>query len=572
MRRLCSPGAAAPGGVDPERQPRANARGVTSLTAGTTTVAPTPEKAGGHRPPHLISVLVLLVGLGATAALVLVATVNYDHNENRLLELRVKDAGALIAESIPTIQTPLASAAELAAATQDPAEFVGFMEPYVHAGGAVSASLWGYDDGKARLLAVAGAAPHLAAGSAVTLGLLGAAQRSDKLCVSKIEGPEVVHLAFAYSPPGLSEVAVEEDRVEKQRASIASSSAFANLEYAIYLGRNATPNDLLTTDAPQLPFAGRHASIVVPFGNSAFVLAISPTVSLQGTFSRFLGLVVGIIGVLVSLGAMLLVERLVRRRELAEAIAVERDHVAEENRRLYVEQRGIADTLQHALLPQALPNIRDTEVSARFVAGVAGVEVGGDWYDVVQVSEEQLLFVVGDVSGSGLRAATVMAELRFAIRAYAADGSPPSQILAKLCRLHSFDTDGHFATVLCGHVDLAAKEMVIANAGHLYPLLSGNPGGFHPVPTAAGLPIGIDSQYSYESARIALPESGTLLAFTDGLVERRGRPIDEALHALQEAASRFEEPLDDLLDRLLAEFGPEGFDDDTAILGVRWLR
>jgi serine phosphatase RsbU (regulator of sigma subunit) len=520
--------------------------------------------------PHLVALATLLVGLAATAGLTVVAAVNYDHNESHLLRLRAQDAGALISEAIPTILTPLASGTEVAIAAGDPSRFATFMSSYVKTGGVVSASLWSDANGQPRLLAVTGSAPDLPVSSPTTAGLFERALSSHQLTLIKVERPPVVHLVLAYSPPGSSTIAVEESVVDQHRASIASSQAFANLEYAIYVGRHPVTSNLLTTDAPRLPMAGRTAEDVVPFGQDAFTIVLHPTVSLQGAFPEYLPLIIGVIGVIVSLMAMILVERLVRRRETAEAIAVQRDEVAAENRRLYDEQRNIADTLQRALLPKDLPQPPGAEVRARYVAGGAGVEVGGDWYDVVSLDGDEFLFVVGDVSGSGLRAATVMAELRFATRAYVAEGVPPAELLTKLSRLYNFDTDGHFATVLCGHVKLSSGQMEIANAGHLNPLL-GQESGYQLLTTPVGVPIGVDPGRQYQSVTVRLPDQGTLLAFTDGLIERRGQNIDSALLRLRDAAARRNDPLVELLDRLLGEFGPDGFDDDAAILGVRWL-
>ena len=103
--------------------------------------------------------------------------------------------------------------------------------------------------------------------------------------------------------------------------------------------------------------------------------------------------------------------------------------------------------------------------------GVDGVDIGGDWYDVIDVGGGQVILVVGDVSGRGLRAATEMASLRYAIRAYAAQGDPPEVILSKLSRLINLVRDGHFATVLCGLVNVAERRVTFANAGHPSPLL-----------------------------------------------------------------------------------------------------
>jgi serine phosphatase RsbU (regulator of sigma subunit) len=523
--------------------------------------------------PHLLSVGALMVGFIVTAALVVVSAVTYNHNENRLLGLRVQDAGALIAEDLPSIETPLGSATELAEATNgDPSRFETFMRAYIGQGGAVSASLWTVTGGVATIVAFAGQPPLLQSMSPKADAYFSRALHSRQLAVIEVTSGNTEHVGFAYSPGDTAFITYEEHSLLANRqARVASNSAFANLDYAIYIGRTIDTRDLLTTDTTHLPITGRRASVVVPFGEDAFRLVMTPTVSLGGTFSERLSWMVGIVGVLVSLGAMFLVERLVRRRKFAEGIALVLDEVAGENQRLYNEQHTIATTLQKALLPQELPELEGVEFGARYIAGGAGMDIGGDWYDVVKIDDRRFLVVVGDVSGRGLRAATVMAELRYAIRAYAAAGDDPRQILTNLSQLHNLESDGHFATVLCAQVDLVLNEVTFVNAGHLPPVLI-DESGCVLVDTPTGVPIGVPGGGPYEPFRVGVSSSGTLLAFTDGLVERRGQLIDVALGHLTETAGRTTGSLSDLLDRVLVEFeGKRGFEDDTALLGVRWM-
>jgi serine phosphatase RsbU (regulator of sigma subunit) len=203
----------------------------------------------------------------------------------------------------------------------------------------------------------------------------------------------------------------------------------------------------------------------------------------------------------------------------------------------------------------------------RYVPGADGVEIGGDWYDVMGVDDGGIVFVVGDVSGRGLRAATVMASLRYAIRAYAAQGDDPAAILVKLAKLIDIVRDGHFATVLCGRVNVAERMLTIANAGHPNPLLIDATGAQF-VTTNVGPPIGVPGG-TYAPINVAIPAGATLLTYTDGLFERRGENPDIGLSRLRQAA-RTEQPLDDLLDGLLHGMAPVGSQDDTAILGMRW--
>ncbi|WP_324277893.1 SpoIIE family protein phosphatase [Blastococcus brunescens] len=157
------------------------------------------------------------------------------------------------------------------------------------------------------------------------------------------------------------------------------------------------------------------------------------------------------------------VEYVSRRRLIAERLAAE-------NERLYRQQRGIAGTLQHALLP-VVPDIGGVEVAARYVAGVDELEVGGDWYDVIARAPGCCVFVVGDISGRGLPAATTMAALRFAVRAFVSEGHDIEVVMAKLRGLLDIETDHQFATVLLGELDASAGRLRLVSAGHFAPVL-----------------------------------------------------------------------------------------------------
>jgi serine phosphatase RsbU (regulator of sigma subunit) len=251
--------------------------------------------------------------------------------------------------------------------------------------------------------------------------------------------------------------------------------------------------------------------------------------------------------------------------ELAQRLEV----TASENERLYAEQRGIAQTLQHAMLPDSLPRIPGMQASARYEAGEQGVDVGGDWYDVIDLGGRRLLLVVGDVSGRGLSAATTMASLRYAIRAYAAQDDGPTEILNKISRLLDVTESGQLATVLCAMVDTEQRRLTVTSAGHLPPLLISDGAGQF-VDTEVGLPVGVEAGTSYRSTTVTVPPSATVVAFTDGLVEKRGESLDEGLERLRVTATRHHAGLPELLGALVSELVNGRSADDIAIVGVRW--
>ncbi len=532
-------------------------------------------RPGRRWGPSQAAIAVLVVGLLVTAALAWAAQSVYNNNEKRLLGLRVRELALVLSGAITSVQTPLASAAELADATHGNAQrFRAFMAPYVGPGRQfASASLWPIGKQPPAPSAIVGSAPALAGLPAQASRFFAQAERSQLLSVTGILGSSPPRLGYEFNTPGVERgfaVYAENPLPKNRRSKLASSTGFADLNYAIYLGRSRpTSRTLLLTDISHFPISGRQASQLVPFGDSAFTLVVTPNTSLGGTFFERLPWVIAAVGLLLSIAAAMTADRLVRRRLQAEELAGVLDRAAEQNRRLYTEQRSIAQTLQHALLPEGFPTFAGLQTSARYVPAASGIDVGGDWYDLVEVGEHRVLLVVGDVSGHGLRAATTMASLRYAALAYASSDARPSTVLARLSNFVNDNEHSFFATVLCAVVDVEEHRLTIASAGHIAPLLiEGDAGRF--VEIRVGVPIGVTREEPYEEVTVSVSAGATLLAFTDGLVERRGEVVDVGLARLREAATAGSRALDDLVEMLARDLASDGHHDDTAILAIRW--
>lgn len=530
----------------------------------------------GRRRPSRATVLALLVGLAVTAALSLTSLGLYDRNENRLLRLRARELGLVLTAAVPSIQTPLASAAELADATGgDPRRFRAFMSSYVGPGRQfTSASLWPLGTSKLAPSVVVGSAPALASSPQRARALFTRAMNSKLLDVTGVLGTANASLAYEYSTPGLKRgfaVYAESPLPKDRRSRLSSDSAFSDLNYALYLGHSHRYGDLLVTNMRHFPVRGRQASDVVPFGDSAFTVVVTPNGSLGGAFFHNLPWIIGIAGVLITLTAALMTDRLTRRRLYAEQLVDVLDRIAEENREMYTEQRSIAQTLQHALLPDALPEFAGLQVGARYVPAASGIDVGGDWYDIVAAGEGQVLAMIGDVSGHGLRAATTMASLRHAALAYASQDHSPSSVLTKLSDFVNRAPHNYFATMLCMLIDIKTHRLTVASAGHIAPLLidgAGSEGRF--VQLDVNVPIGVIRDLPYREATVSVEPDSTLIAFTDGLVERRGEILDTGLGRLRKAATGRQLPLEDLMAKLADDLTSEEHSDDTAIVGIRW--
>ena len=517
-------------------------------------------------------------GLLITIALTLLSHAVYLRNQHHLLRLRTRDAGSLLTAAVPRIETTLALAAELADATGgDPAHFRDLLAPDVAAGPThqfVSVSLWRLGTSAHQPLVVIGEQPKLGDPRRQDPGLFARAVGSGKLEVLGMLAAPDPRLGYAYAMPGLTTgyaVYAEASLPANRRSPISHNSAFEDLDYALYLGADEERADLLLTSSAHLPLRGTTATVRPDFGADKLTLVMAARGPLDGSLPQDLPWIILVGGALLSAAVGFGTLRLSERRRVAERLARELDEIAGENRRLYAQQHTIAHTLQQALLPERLPTIAGLEASALYRPGDDSVEVGGDWYDVIQTDPDHALLVVGDVSGRGLRAATTMAALRYAIHAYVLQDDPPDVILARLSKVLSRENDRQLATILCVLVDLPQRTITVTSAGHLPPLLVCDGAGTY-VQIAVGVPIGADPTARYRSTTAAVPPGATLLAFTDGLVERRGEILDVGLGRLATAAVGGEhDPLPTLLDELVAELaGPH--QDDTAIVGLRWPR
>ena len=522
--------------------------------------------------PSGAALLALALGLVITAGLAVASGVLYRHNERRLLNLRVRELSLVLAGATQSVQTPLASAAALADATDgDPARFRTLMKPYVGPKGQfASVALWPLGRGAATPRAALGVSTASTATRAAQVRALEGHPGVLNM-VGRLASPRP-GLGFEYalgSGAGHYSVLAESPLPANRRSKLESNSAFSDLDYAVYLGRGQQPSRLILTSAKQTPLKGLKATHVIPFGSGAFTLAITPRGSLGGSFFHSLPWLIAIVGVAISLAAALLTERLARGRARAEDLAAQLDKLAAENRERYIEQRSIAQTLQQALLPAKLPRLPGLKVNARYVPAQRGGEVGGDWYDVVAIDDHHVLLVIGDVSGHGVQAATTMAMVRHATLAYVAEDHRPGKVLAKLSDFVSSGENDYFATVLCALIDVDSHRVTLSSAGHLAPLLlSGGGGEF--VDLQAEPPIGFPHSAAFREATVTVPPKSTLVAFTDGLVERRGEVLDEGLARLREAAMREQLGDDDLLAKLARDLTSDDHRDDTALVSIQW--
>lgn len=238
-----------------------------------------------------------------------------------------------------------------------------------------------------------------------------------------------------------------------------------------------------------------------------------------------------------------------------------------ENVRTYQREHRIAETLQRSLLPQSLPRMANFVLRSSYVAGADGVSVGGDWYDAIALGDGKVGVVLGDVVGKGIRAAVLMSQFRNALRVYAFETGSPAQVVERLDRLMAKVDASYMATLIYGVVDDAARTFTFTNAGHLSPALKSG-AGVRFLEEARSVPIGVVPSTIREEATVTLEQGSSLVFYTDGLVERRGEPLDHGLSRLIEAL-RGAGDASSLADHLVAELlDGKTQEDDIAILTV----
>jgi phosphoserine phosphatase RsbU/P len=234
--------------------------------------------------------------------------------------------------------------------------------------------------------------------------------------------------------------------------------------------------------------------------------------------------------------------------------------------RLSELDRAAALALQRSLLPTRPPAVEGLDIAARYIPG-AEVGVGGDWYDLFPLPSGHVGIVIGDVAGNGLRAAVVMGRIRSALRAYALETTDPADVLTRLDRkIQVFEIDT-MATAIYAIIDPSHTAMTLSVAGHLPPVLVEATGNANTLNIPTDLPLGAYPDAPRRTTTVDLPPGSTLLLYTDGLVERRDRPLPDGIRLLLNDAvpGKAEDLCSRVTTRLLPDEGPT---DDVAVLAI----
>ncbi|WP_405736971.1 SpoIIE family protein phosphatase [Streptomyces sp. NBC_01537] len=270
------------------------------------------------------------------------------------------------------------------------------------------------------------------------------------------------------------------------------------------------------------------------------------------------------------LGRMCLVRRPGRRpfdakdAETAGEV-VARGAVHLDNARLHRLESRAAATLQRSMMPTRPPKIPGVRIAHHYRPGDRQAQVGGDWFDAIQLPGGRVALIVGDVMGHGLLSAAVMGQFRTSVITMAALDLPPAQLLRHLDNLaHRLGAE-HLATCVYAVYDPIHRSLTLANAGHIPPVLARHDGRSELLQIPKGAPIGVGG-VPFETVEIPVPDGSWLVLCTDGLVEVRGQGIDAGLAALCSNVIEPDQTPEDVCEQILSKVHYDDRGDDVALL------
>ncbi|MGM1063978.1 SpoIIE family protein phosphatase [Saccharothrix sp. Mg75] len=322
------------------------------------------------------------------------------------------------------------------------------------------------------------------------------------------------------------------------------------------LGRSA--EELIGTRATDLVVSGRTAGVGVPDGDPAAGHVVTEVWRVRRADGAVIALELGMRTTPTGVQA---IGRDVTERQRAEA----------ERELLLRREHEIAEALQRSLLPRELPALDRLATAARYLPASTYAQIGGDWYDVLELDGTSVALCVGDVVGKGPAAAAVMGQLRTALAGYLLDGHSPAAALERLDVFARRVNGATGSTCACLTFDHATGVLRWALAGHPPPLVA-DAGSARYLTGGGGPVLGVPGRPPYPEQDCELPEGATVVLYTDGLVERRDVPFDEGLDRLlavvrDSAAAPPAELADIVADTLLAD----GRHDDVALVVTRHL-
>lgn len=511
-----------------------------------------------------------LVLAAVFVALALLSRTVHDQNEQRLLQQQTDQAAAAMALSVGQVRTPLDGVARaVTVAGDDPASFERLAAPLL-GGGSPFDRVALFELGSPEPVATVGAGLTLTEDPARLEQLHEAGALEPFVIVDLLHAGRTLGYAVADDPSAPTRLVYAEwtlspEPHERRR----TDEAFAPIEYALYLGDTPTPDALLGASVVDLPFDGRQASAVVPFGDNELLIVTSPIGTLGSRLLHHLWWLLLGGGAVLSVAAGVLLRGLETNRGRAVSLA-------EVNEQISREQRDIAETLQLALLPQRLTPPPGCEVAVRYWPAGSASLIGGDFYDVFSPDSRRWVITIGDVCGHGISAAALTGLVRHTLRGSSPHTDSPADILRTIhgaIRDHDPTT---FCTVCVAIFTPAASgsggDLVVSLGGHPAPLLRRRDGSVTEVGRTGTL-LGMVEPTVHDT-HLPIHAGDTLVLYTDGLTDApgdQGVPLVEVESYLHQAGGLEVGPLADGIRTLKRRRRPLlGSNDDTALVVVRF--
>ena len=486
--------------------------------------------------------------------------------ERRLLKGRTNEVGLVFTSAVSTTSSTLGTLGKVLAATQgSTAEFDRVAAAEVGAGtNQLTYALMRPTPSGFEVVAVAGRG--LSAGQVISdarADTLRRAMTVKTMVTTPVVGPARV-LGFAMGPPTAPAgmVLYRQSTLGPVSApSQAGTAPFHELDVVLYASAHVDPAQVLVTTSRTLPLRGSVRYQPVQVGSTPWLLAVAARTSLVGSTAEAAPWAALAVGIVLALLVAAVLEVEGRRRRAA--------------MELYSSEHRVAETLQRSLLPE-LPSLPGLDLAARYVAGGADQEVGGDWFDVFPIEGGRVGLAIGDVMGHDLVAATNMSQIRAALRAYAWQGDTPAGVLDQLDRFVTTFALTPLVTVFYGVLDAPEADgtriLRYANAGHLPPLLQTPEGAVQDLAGGGSVIVGGLLAHRREQAEQRLTVGSTIVLFTDGLVETPSEGLDDSLAALAERIASQEPSLSvDQLSEWVLRGATGDQKDDVALLIARIL-
>ncbi len=503
-----------------------------------------------------------MVAIAFTVAATVLVHGLVTNQERKLLSERADEVNLVLTVSITTVSTDLSVLAR-DAGRAGPTQFINEAEAQLASSNrrsGLALALLRPSGGNFVVVAAAGAglSQGQTLSGAAANAMKSAEGRSTMVATGVYGSGNSRSVGYAVAAPGGQLVYRQSILGPVRPPSQAGTAPFSELHVAVYAAARPDASQILVATTKALPLTGDVRYVPLMAGSTKWVTGVSaihPLVGSVAASAPWVALGVGLVG---SALVFLLLEGMAYRRDDV-LQAVETEH-------------RFAEALQRRMLP-TVPVLAGLDVASRYVPGADHQQVGGDWFDVFALPPGRVALVIGDVMGHDVDAAATMAQVRAALRSYAAEGGDPSWTLERLATFVELFNISAVVTVIYGLLDTpgtdGSRRFSWSNAGHLPPLLRHPDGRVEELGEATSPLLGAPSITPRPAGEKLIGPGDTLLLYTDGLVEIEGQDLTETVTRLQGVLGRADLPTaQGVCEAVLEAQLHEQRRDDVALLAV----